>query len=59
MGELLALRDENVDLEAGVIRVERSWDPREGVIEPMERLEVAIEHERIAWRDAGETCIIC
>jgi L-ascorbate metabolism protein UlaG (beta-lactamase superfamily) len=31
---------------------------REGVIEPMERLEAAIEHERIAWRDAGETCVI-
>jgi integrase len=27
-GELLALRWEDVDLAAGVIRVERSWDPR-------------------------------
>jgi L-ascorbate metabolism protein UlaG (beta-lactamase superfamily) len=32
---------------------------REGGIEPMERLQAAIEHERIAWRDAGETCEIC
>lgn len=37
LGELWALRDEDVDLEAGVIRVERSWDPREGVIEPKSR----------------------
>jgi integrase len=34
LGELQALRDEDVDLAEGVIRVERSWDPREGVIEP-------------------------
>jgi len=31
---------------------------REGVIEPMERLETTIETERIGWRDAGETCVI-
>ncbi|MHB1242475.1 MAG: tyrosine-type recombinase/integrase [Gaiellaceae bacterium] len=37
LGELWALRDEDVDLEAGVIRVERSWDRREGVIEPKSR----------------------
>jgi integrase len=33
-GELRALRDEDVDLAAGLIRVERSWDHVEGVIEP-------------------------
>ncbi|MDP8943141.1 MAG: site-specific integrase [Actinomycetota bacterium] len=33
-GELLALRWEEVDLPAGLIRVERSWDAIEGVIEP-------------------------
>ena len=37
LGELLALRDEDVDLEGGVLRVERSWDRREGVIEPKSR----------------------
>ena len=37
LGELLALRDGDVDLEAGVIRVERSWDPHVGVIEPKSR----------------------
>jgi len=28
---------------------------REGVIEPVERLEAAIETERIGWRDVGQT----
>lgn len=28
---------------------------REGVIEPMERLQAAIEGERIGWRDVGQT----
>jgi integrase len=37
LGELHALRDEDVDLDAGVIRVERSWDRRAGVIEPKSR----------------------
>ena len=37
LGELWALRDEDVDLELGVIRVERSWDRRDGVIEPKSR----------------------
>jgi integrase len=37
LDELWALRDEDVDLEAGVIRVERAWDRREGVIEPKSR----------------------
>jgi integrase len=33
LGELRALRVENVDLAAGVIHVERGWDPAEGAIE--------------------------
>jgi integrase len=37
LGELTALRDADVDLEAGVIRVERSWDPHAGVIAPKSR----------------------
>jgi integrase len=37
LGELHALRDEDVDLDAGVIRVERSWDRGAGVIEPKSR----------------------
>jgi integrase len=32
-GELQALRDEDIDLAAGVIRVERGWDASEGEIE--------------------------
>ena len=28
---------------------------REGVTEPMERLDAAIEGERIGWRDVGQT----
>jgi integrase len=37
-GELLALRVEDVDLAAGVIRVERSWDPKAGeLVEPKSR----------------------
>jgi integrase len=34
LGELQALRLEDIDLSGGIIRVERSWDPREGAIEP-------------------------
>jgi integrase len=37
LGELSALRDEDVDLEAGVIRAERSWDPHAGFIAPKSR----------------------
>jgi integrase len=37
LGELLALGWSDVDFEAGVIRVERSWDPKEGFIEPKTR----------------------
>ena len=36
-GELQALDWSHVDLEAGVIQVERSWDPRAGLIEPKSR----------------------
>lgn len=37
-GELIALRWEDVDLAVGVIRVERSWDVKEGVaVEPKSR----------------------
>jgi len=32
-GELQALPDDNIDLAAGVIRVEQGWDDREGMIE--------------------------
>jgi integrase len=37
LGELRGLRWEDVDLASGVIRVERSWDPREGAVEPKSR----------------------
>lgn len=33
LGELQALRVEDVDLAAGVVRVERGWDPVEGEIQ--------------------------
>ena len=36
-GELMALRWEDIDLTSGVIRVERSWDVRAGLIEPKSR----------------------
>jgi len=36
-GELQALRWSDVDLEAGLIRVERSWDPKAGPISPKSR----------------------
>jgi integrase len=36
-GELMALHWEDVDPEAGLIRVDRSWDIREGLIEPKSR----------------------
>jgi integrase len=36
-GELLALRWEDVDLSAGVIHVERSWDAKVGVVAPKSR----------------------
>jgi integrase len=36
-GELLALRWEDVDVGAGVILVERSWDAKEGIVAPKSR----------------------
>ncbi len=36
-GELAALRWQDVDSEAGVICVERSWDPKAGAVEPKSR----------------------
>ena len=36
-GELAALRWSDVDLERGVICVERSWDPKAGPVEPKSR----------------------
>jgi integrase len=39
-GELLALRWEDVDLPARVIRVERSWDAKEGVVAPKSRAAI-------------------
>ena len=36
-GELMALRWEDIDLAAGLVRVERSWDVRAGLIEPKSR----------------------
>jgi integrase len=40
LGELMALRWEDVDLGAGKLRVSRSWDPKEGMIEPKSRASV-------------------
>jgi integrase len=73
LGELLALRVEDVDLNAGVIRVERSWDRVEGVIEPKSkagarvvpicsRLRVYLEAriDSLAWESGlvfGETAM--
>lgn len=40
LGELQALRDEDIDLQAGVIHVRRSWDKIEGPIAPKSRAGV-------------------
>jgi integrase len=65
-GELLALRWEDIDLNAGIIRVERSYDPKEGVfIAPKTRAGrrivpiasvlrgLLIEHRLLAGRSEG------
>lgn len=65
-GELLALRREDVDLAAGVIRVERSYDDKSRVeIEPKSRAgrrtvpivgalrDVLVEHKARQGRDSG------
>jgi len=40
LGELQALREEDVDLATGVIRVRQSWDKKAGLIEPKSRAGV-------------------
>jgi integrase len=65
-GELAALDWEHVDLAAGVIRVERSWDPKAGVfVEPKSRAgrrsvplaavlrDILIEHKLATGRSEG------
>ena len=64
-GELLALRWEDVDLGAGVIHVERSWDAKEGAVEPKSRAgrrtvpiptalrEFLVEHKLKSGRHVG------
>ena len=64
-GELMALLWEHVDLAAGIIRVERGWDDREGVIElksqagrrrvPIipELRDRLIDHRLLTGRDDG------
>lgn len=42
MGELRALQWDDVDLEAGVIRVTRSWDPVAGPVAPKSRAGVRV-----------------
>jgi integrase len=63
-GELMALRWEDVDLAKGLLRVERSWDVMEGVVDPKSRAgrrvvpiptvlrEHLVAHKlRCAWAD--------
>jgi integrase len=65
LGELLALRWEDVDLAAGVVRVKRSWDVKEGVVAPKSRAarrtvpiadvlrEHLVQHKLRSGRHAG------
>jgi len=32
---------------------------REGIVEPINRLEAAIDHDRIGWKDVGQTFRLC
>jgi integrase len=64
-GELLALRWEDVDLTGGVIHVERSWDAKDGAVEPKSRAgrrtvpipaalrEFLVEHKLRSGRHVG------
>jgi integrase len=64
-GELMALRWQDVDLAAGIIRVERGWDDREGLIELKSRAgrrrvpiipelrDRLVDHRLLTGRDAG------
>jgi len=65
LGELRALRVEDVDLAAGVIRVERAWDPKVGPVAPKSRAgrrqvpipavlrDELVEHRMRLGRDDG------
>lgn len=65
LGELRALDWEHVDLAGGTIRVERSFDPKAGFVEPKSRAgrrrvpvpsvlrEALIEHKLLVGRDSG------
>lgn len=65
-GELQALRAEDIDLANGVIRVERGWDEKEGVIELKSRAgrrrvpiapvlrDVLVEHRVVSPRTGEE-----
>lgn len=58
-GELRALTCSNVDLEAGVIRVVHSWDPKVGRIEPKSKAglrKVPIPGV-LSWRLVERACI--
>jgi integrase len=65
LGELRALRVEDVDLGSGKIHVSRSWDPQEGAVDPKSRSgkrhvpipavlrDHLVEHRMNLGRDAG------
>lgn len=55
LGELQALRWSDVDLDRGVIRVERSWDRSEGVVEPKSQAGVRTVPIATALRDHLES----
>jgi integrase len=65
LGELRALRWEDVDLATGIIRIERSWDPKVGPVAPKSRAgtrkvpvapvlrDLLVEHRMSQDRDHG------